>query len=191
MKRMPYLPMIGVTFYVICWIISACMMPEWSFFNEWPSTLGTGASPGQLIFNTGMVVSGLLMAIYSYSLYDASESIWFRTGYIFSMVGGFLLCGVGIFNDDIAFGHELFTMSMFTISLMSIIYLGIYFYLRDRKIAGVFLIVTVACVCVSGLMIPLQGWDTTGAVYIDIMSFGISFAAWRYRFWELDKAVTT
>jgi hypothetical membrane protein len=186
MRPMPYLPMIGVAFYVICWITAAMMMPEWRFMQVWPSTLGTAASPGQLIFNTGMVVSGALMAVYGYSMHTVSENIWLRLSFILASVGGALLMGVGIFNDDIAYMHELFTMSMFTISMISIIYLGAYFISTGRKNIAVVLLLSVFAVCISGPLISNPAWDTIGTIFIDVWSFTVSFAAWRYPFWKND-----
>jgi hypothetical membrane protein len=180
------LPLAAVAFFVACWVAAAQMFPAWHFFDEWPSTLGTASSPGQLVFNCGMVVSGLACSYYAFRMHDLNANIWYRLGFLLMSISGVTLAGIGIFNDDIPFLHEFCTMSTFTIYLISVLYLGAFAAMCGHGIEGIVAIFSVAFISLSGLFVPLQGWDTMGCCYIDLMTVLIGIIVMRYRIWEND-----
>ncbi len=93
--------------FVMALVVSEALYPGYSISNNYISDLGVG--PSSLIFNSSVIVLGLLLAVGTYFLGSAK----FRTVRILLYLTSIGSIGVGVFNEDFAVPHEIASMMVF------------------------------------------------------------------------------
>lgn len=186
-KRYYYLGAVATIVFMVFWLISVILTPEWEIFQDYPSDLGLYSSGGHVVFNIGMMIFGFTLAYYSFTMFDASKNFWFRIAFLQSIFAGISIACVGIFNEDFTYIHEMFSATTFTLSAMVFVYFGIYFVRTGRRNIGLLFFIGDAVILLSGLFMSIQAWDNMVMLTLGFIFFMISASAGTFRFWEGER----
>jgi hypothetical membrane protein len=111
-----FLLLVGALQFVLGMIISEALYPGYSTSNNYISDLGVG--PSALIFNSSIILLGVLIAAGAYFVQRAFNSKLFS---ILLTVTGIGAMGVGIFTEDFGVAHAIFSLITFLFAGISII----------------------------------------------------------------------
>jgi hypothetical membrane protein len=117
--------------------VSIMLSPWFSWTHNALSDLGvSGAAP---IFNSGLMVTGILIAIFAVSLARAEDGSRLNlAGAASLIVMGVSIVGVGVFTEEFTFMHTLFSLITFVLLIVSSILFGIHFISsQETRILGV------------------------------------------------------
>lgn len=124
---MKYTYYLGILALLIAWIaiiISIMLSPWWDIMTGNLSQLGSVERPYSYVYNTGLTLAGILLAIYSASLMDSTKSriSAFASG-IF-LIASVHLIGVAIFASEVDV-HTFASGEFFLLASLSIFFFGI------------------------------------------------------------------
>jgi hypothetical membrane protein len=105
---------IGGVLCVLGIIIAEAFYPGYSTSENYISDLGVG--PSALVFNSSVFLLGLLVIFGDYFIYRAFSSTFFS---IFVALAGVGAVGVGLFTEDVAVLHVIFSFLTFTFAGLS------------------------------------------------------------------------
>jgi hypothetical membrane protein len=111
-----FLLLVGALQFVLGMIISEALYPGYSTSNNYISDLGVG--PSALIFNSSIILLGLLIAAGAYFVQRAFNSKVFS---ILLAITGIGAIGVGIFTEHFGIAHTVFSLITFLFAGISII----------------------------------------------------------------------
>lgn len=111
-----FLLLVGVVQFILGMIISEALYPEYSTSGNYISDLGVG--PSALIFNSSIILLGVLIVAGSYFVQRAFNSKLFS---ILLAITGIGAVGVGIFTEDYPPLHGIFSLITFLFAGISII----------------------------------------------------------------------
>ena len=172
-RKWPISVVSGIFVITVFWsftIISILFFPTtYNPFVNWVSDLGSHSKnpKGSIFFNTGCIISGIAMFPFFAGLYE-----WYiggRRNKILTMltqVAGFYtalaMIMVGIFPDDYLEIHIFWSMSLFTISVLtfSLPSVALYRFKFTRNIAIFGFIATIINLILWFCIIPLMEWIT-------------------------------
>ncbi len=120
---------VGTVQFSICLILSEVYYPGYNVSANYISDLGATCNsglcviyqPSSMIFNTSIVVLGLLVLLAAYYLQKAFE--W-TPGTIVVVLSGLGALGVGLFNETTGVWHEIFSLVTFLFAGLSAILLA-------------------------------------------------------------------
>ncbi|MEM3382544.1 MAG: DUF998 domain-containing protein [Nitrososphaerales archaeon] len=118
--------------------ISIALSPWFSWTNNALSDLGV--SSVALIFNAGLIMSGIFASFFSISLaiLNRKNSIRF-VGSITLFLSSLSLIGVGFFSESFGLVHFYFSVAFFTLLIISLIIFGVHFTLNmSTRLLGAF-----------------------------------------------------
>ena len=131
-RHAAYIEAISISAFVICWIIMAFLDGDWSWNTNMVSDFGISESSiVRNIFAMACAVCGIGMAVCSYSFVAYTPSFWTRLTYIFCMISGVLLIGVGLFDKEYA-AHDFCAVAMCFPAILSMITMGVCDFLEHR-----------------------------------------------------------
>jgi len=111
------LVLVAVTQFVLGVIVSEALYPDYSVADNYVSDLGVG--PSALIFNSSAFLLGLLLLIGVYFLHCAFHFSMLTVMVGLTAVGAM---GVGIFTEDFATMHSVFSLITFVFSGLAAIF---------------------------------------------------------------------
>jgi hypothetical membrane protein len=150
---------IGCTIFVALYLIAAFEDPDYVLFESYLSDLGVG--PGAWAFNSGVVLSGSLLAAFAaggFSSYLGANRLM-RVGAALLAVSGMFLAGVGIFTEDVGDVHLLVSYAFFGAAFLSFGLFTVARFLVKRTLADVFLLVNACSFAIGALVVVLFGPD--------------------------------
>ncbi len=120
---------VGTVQFGICLILAEVYYPAYNVSSNYISDLGATCNsgsciiyqPSSMIFNTSIVVLGLLVLLGAYYLQRAFE--W-SPGTVVVALSGFGAIGVGLFNETTGIWHEVFSLITFLFAGLSAILLA-------------------------------------------------------------------
>jgi len=105
---------LGGTQWVLANIIAEALYPGYSISLNYISDLGVG--PSAAVFNTTMVILGLMTLAAAYCIHHALKRTFFSISLAITGVGAL---GVGIFNESYITPHSFFAVATFIFSAVS------------------------------------------------------------------------
>ena len=144
-----YLGPLGAAYAWVVILICAHLNPWW----DWTGSSGGALSymgdptltPCAWVYDyVGMVVSGLLLAIFSIWLFAIAQNRFQKVGGASFLLSGLLLVLIGIFHQtpgNLEIFHEVFSLWFFLQSLLSIFFFGIGLYRSGRTPLGLGMVV--------------------------------------------------
>jgi len=111
------LVLVAVTQFVLGVIVSEALYPNYSVADNYVSDLGVG--PSALIFNSSAFLLGLLLLVGAYFLQRAFHFDMLTVMVVLTAVGAL---GVGIFTEDFAAMHSVFSLITFVFSGLAAIF---------------------------------------------------------------------
>ncbi len=96
-----------------------------------------GSNPTAPIFNTGVFIAGLLVTIFTYSLYRdrfGSANSPEKIGYIGLLLASITLIGVGVFNESLFLPHAFCAMTFFFSLMIASLAWGVGVVQKDENV---------------------------------------------------------
>jgi len=180
-----WLGVIGAVWGVLSVMISVALSPWFDWFNNALSDLGV--SNVAAIFNSGLIVAGLLASIFGVAYVKSErDNIVGLCGGIILVIACISLIGIGVFSEAFGIIHFYFSVAFFVLVLISSLVLGIRFIVYKEHIwFGVYsLFVSVLGICgwallkFPGVAIP----EAVTAFPIAIWIILLSAVVYRKRF---------
>ncbi|MCL4400419.1 DUF998 domain-containing protein [Candidatus Parvarchaeota archaeon] len=110
---------LGAIYFIIAMFVSEALYAGYSISNNYISDLGVGSSAW--LFNSSIILLGLMIAIGSYFLYKGMHSRIFTA---LVLIAGVSAIGVGAFNENFGVVHVLFSAAVFIFGSVAAIYYG-------------------------------------------------------------------
>ncbi len=126
-------PLIAFTFILLA---IACY-PQFSWTENALSDLGVQEGATAVLFNTGLIVSGILAILFAIGLFRfLQENPFGRVGALVFVLDAFALTAIGVFPENVKPIHYYASVILFTLFPISMLFLGTAF-LRtsNRKLA--------------------------------------------------------
>lgn len=143
---------LGCTAFVALYLIAVFEDTDYVLFESYLSDLGVG--PGAWAFNSGVVLSGSLLAAFAVGGFSSYLGVnnMMKAGAALLAVSGMFLVGVGIFTEDAGDAHLLVSYAFFVAAFTSFGLFTVARFLAKRLLADAFLFVN-ACSFAIGLMV--------------------------------------
>ena len=109
--------------------ISIALSPWFSWARNALSDLGALNSPVWPIFNTGLVMAGLLASRFSYGILRGAEGGLEKAGSVLLLAGSVSLALIGLLPEDTGLPHFLVSVAFFFLTPLGFLILG----LRDLR----------------------------------------------------------
>jgi hypothetical membrane protein len=173
------LGIIAPSLFLVLYSIAIASDPDYTFGKNYLSDLGVG--PGAWAFNSALVVTGLLLLLFSIMgvrLLLGSSAIS-KVATALLTVDGVLLACIGIFTEDFDPEHYIFSVAFFLTFLLTLVLMTLA--LWKTKVLGTFGYAFSAVMVVIGLiLLPMGGnpfSETVAVSSIVVWGMGISVAA--------------
>ncbi|MEM1574812.1 MAG: DUF998 domain-containing protein [Nitrososphaerota archaeon] len=148
-------------------IIFSIIISDWfSWKNNALSDLGA-REPSAIIFNTGLILSGFFLILFSLSLYNFFKGLLSKIGIFLFLLTAISLSLIGIFPETAGKIHLYVSIMFFAFSPLSFIFLGISSILLKMKKYGFFTII-IAILMIITWLIP---WKSIGVYGVAIPEF--------------------
>ena len=171
-----YLGFVGLTTFLVMYSIAMISDGEYTFFENYLSDLGVG--PGAWAFNSGVIVTGSLLALFSLLGFGRviGEGSLAKAAKILLALSGLLLMGIGVFNEDVEPYHYIFSISYFLTFLVALVFVSLSLY--KTRALGRFGVIVSSAACVFGaLLLPMGGSpESETMAVLAMMVWGLSIS---------------
>jgi hypothetical membrane protein len=164
-----FLLLCGIFSIIIAYssIIFSIIISKWfSWINNALSDLGA-REPSAIIFNSGLILSGFFLILFSLSLYNFFKGLLSKIGVSIFLLTAISLSLIGIFPETTGKIHLYVSIMFFTFSPLSFIFLGLALILSKLKDYGLFTII-IAILMIITWLIP---WKNIGIYGVAIQEF--------------------
>lgn len=147
---------LGILVFLVMYSIAMSSDNEYTFFENYLSDLGVG--PGAWAFNSGLIITGLLLALFSiFGLGSVmGRDRLARATIALLILSGALLMGIGIFNEDFKPHHYIFSVSYFLTFLATLV-VATASLLRTRALGLSGVVVSAGASVFGALLLPMGG----------------------------------
>ena len=104
---------------------SIALSPWFSWARNALSDLGALSSPVWPVFNTGLVVAGLLASFFSYGLLRRAKGSLGKVGSAILLIGSISLALIGLLPEDTGLPHLTAAMAFFLLSPAGLVVIGV------------------------------------------------------------------
>ena len=156
-KNMALLAVIGPAIAIMAITISIAQSPWFSFEDNALSDLGV--YPVAPIFNSGLIICGVLCALFSVHMFLKPGRCWpCRIGIILIFSACVALVGIGIFTEDTMDMHMMFSIAFFVLLLLAALILTPVFLLgKETRLLGIIALLVVVIGVIGWLL--ADRWD--------------------------------
>ncbi len=164
-----FLLICGIISIIIAYssIIFSIIISNWfSWINNALSDLGA-REPSAIIFNSGLILSGFFLILFSLSLYNFFKGLLNKIGIFLFLLASISLSLIGIFPETAGKIHLYVSIMFFTFTPLSFIFLGLASILSKLKKYGLFTII-IAILMIITWLIP---WKNIGIHGVAIPEF--------------------
>jgi len=165
-------PLIGYSFI----FIAIANAPWFSWEKNALSDLGAHAG-SDIIFNSGLMISGILLILFSIGLFLYFEDYLSKIGASVLILDGIALFGIGLFPETTGTLHLYFSIAFFVLFPIGYIILSIAFYLKDYNRKLSFLALTGAILAIIIWATPWNSFGITGVAIPEFLS-SLVCSAW-------------
>jgi hypothetical membrane protein len=148
--------MLGVLTPIIafaCIIEATVLAPSFSWTNNALSDLGVMPGTTSILFNTGLIISGVLAAIFATGLYIAfKNSVLGQVGAITFLVCALALMSIGVFTENVKPIHLYVSVAFFALSPISMLILTAHFFLSTKRREAVFTLAVASFAAIAWIM---------------------------------------
>jgi hypothetical membrane protein len=175
--------LVAPPFVFTCIFTSIATWPHFSWVNNALSDLGVQNGATAIIFNTGLIVGGLLFIIFATGLFNiASKHVIGKAGTAIFVLACLMLIAIGVFNENLSPTHYLVSVGLFVFMPISMLTLTVAFWAEGKHRLSVFtfaLAISAAAVWVleftihyaSGVAIPEFISGLAGAIWVMVISY--------------------
>jgi len=145
--------------------------PGFSWATNALSDLGVWSIPlVPILFNTGLIISGLLLLGFTINLFIEMEDILGKIGALVFILDALSLIGVGVFPEDIPLWHFFFSVMFFSLVPIALLIITADFVLRKENIELAALAVICAFLVVIIWAMPWSNIGVTGVAIPEFLS---------------------
>lgn len=172
-------PFVAFTFI----LLAIAFYPQFSWQNNALSDLGVVLGVTSILFNTGLVLTGVLAFIFALGLFlYFKENVVGRIGTVFLALATLFLIAIGVFNENFSPTHYVVSVAFFSLLGVSLIANTVAFaYKRQVKLAHFTLILALIAAeiwllyftirFVSGVAIPEFISGLAGAIWAAVLGY--------------------
>jgi hypothetical membrane protein len=116
--------LVGMIVFALFWSIAIAVDGHWVFGVNTLSDLGADR-PGRLWFNSGVIIAGLMLAVYSFGLHHVLvKSQLSSGGCLLMFLSSLALIGIGIFPETSGEIHLYFSWGFFILAMIGLLVLA-------------------------------------------------------------------
>ena len=166
-----YLTGLIVPIIAYCCILTAIEISPWFTWTK-NALSDLGANQGSnIIFNTGLIISGLLLILYTTLIFKKYSDIFGKIGAIILGISGFFLFLIGVFPEQYGIIHYDVSVGFFVTFPIGMIILGIEHYIRWKDwILLIWGIVAFIGSMIIWILIPWKAYGITGVAIPEFTS---------------------
>ena len=172
------------TFFVFaCILVAVASWSQFSWVKNALSDLGVQSGVTAVIFNSGLVIGGLLFIVFTIGLYRyAGNRFVGKVGAAVFVLACIMLIAIGVFNESYKPTHYIVSVGFFVLMPVSLMILVAGFWMQGRRKLGAFTlalgvlatsvwVLEFAFHYVSGVAIPEFASGLAGAFWVLVMSY--------------------
>ncbi len=150
--------LIGPFFCFVCILLAIYSWPRFNWTNNALSDLGVQSGITAITFNSGLVVSGILLIIFATGLFALlCKYVVGRVGASVFILSCISLIGIGIFNESFSPMHYILSVAFFVLFPVSMLILvGAFLINGSRRLSVFTFAVALAAAIVWGLQLIVQ-----------------------------------
>jgi hypothetical membrane protein len=115
--------LVGMIVFAVFWSAAIAVDGHWVFGVNTLSDLG-GDRPGRLLFNSGVIITGIMLAVYSFGLnHVLVKSQMSSGGCLLMFLSSLALIGIGIFPETSGEIHLYFSWAFFILAMIGLLVL--------------------------------------------------------------------
>ena len=172
-------PIVALTFI----LAAIASWPQFSWVNNALSDLGVQSGATAWLFNSGLVVSGVLFAVFAAGLFRlVGKRAVGRVGAAILFLACVALMLIGVFNESFRPTHYYVSVAFFVLMPISLLVLAAAFWISGKRRLGVFTSVTALVAAavwvlqftvhyVPNVAIPEFVSGLAGAVWVVVLSY--------------------
>ncbi len=130
---------IAPIFAFACILSAVASWSQFSWANNALSDLGVQQGITAVVFNVGLVVSGLLFLVFAAGLFTLmGKQVWGKVGAFIFALSCIALIGIGVFNESFTPTHYQVSVAFFVLFPISLLVLSAAFWRSHQRGFGVF-----------------------------------------------------
>jgi len=124
-------------FVNVCILLATASWPLFSWTNNALSDLGVQSGITAVVFNSGLVISGLLFIVFGSGLFHlAGKRFLGNVGSAFFILSSLSLVAIGVFNESFSPTHYIVSVMFFVLLPVSLLILvGAFWLAGNRKLS--------------------------------------------------------
>jgi hypothetical membrane protein len=175
--------LIAPIFAFVCILFAVASWQQFSWTDNALSDLGIQNGVTATVFNSGLVISGLLFIAFATGLFRfAGNRLVGKVGAAVFALACVMLVAIGIFNENYSPTHYIVSVGLFMLLPISLLILVTAFWVEGKHKTGVFTLATALFAAavwvleftvpyVSGVAIPETASGLAGAIWVCVLSY--------------------
>ena len=116
-----------------CILTAIASWPQFNWFNNALSDLGVQNGATSIVFNSGLIIGGLIFIIFATGLFNfAAKNGTCYLGSTFFILAALMLIAIGVFNENFSPTHYLLSIGLFVFLPISLLTLTAAYLLAHR-----------------------------------------------------------
>jgi hypothetical membrane protein len=170
-------------FAFVCILFAVASWQHFSWTDNALSDLGVQNGVTAAVFNSGLIISGLLFIAFAIGLFRfVANRIVGKVGATVFALACVMLIAIGIFNENYSPTHYIVSVGLFMLLPISQLILATAFWVEGKRKIGVFTLATALFAAavwvleftvpyVSGVAIPETASGLAGAIWVNVLSY--------------------
>jgi len=140
-----------------------------------------------LLFNTGLIISGLLFSLFAIGFILSRKSLLGKVGGVFLFLDAISLMFIGVFPENIFEWHFFFSVMFFTLLPITLMILTAEFYVNMKNIDLALISIILAISVIIIWSVPWRNMGVTGVALPEFLS-SLCGSIWLYSvIWKLKN----
>jgi hypothetical membrane protein len=164
-------------FVFVCILVAVASWTQFSWINNALSDLGVKSGLTAVVFNSGLVVGGLLFIVFAVGLFSfIGKRFLGKVGSTVFLIACIMLIAIGVFNENFSPTHYLVSVGLFASMPISLLVLVAAFWVEDKRKLSVFTL-TLALFAAAVWLVEFAVHYVPGVAIPEFVS-GSAGAAW-------------
>jgi hypothetical membrane protein len=153
-------PIVTLAFVLIAIVFS----PQFSWTENALSDLGVQEGATATLFNSGLIVGGILLLVFVSGLFLSQKTMLGRIGVIISVLAALALVAIGVFPENVKLIHYYVSVAFFFLLPVSMLVVGAAFLLTAKVKLGFFTFLAAIVVALTWVMQWTIGFGSNVAI---------------------------
>lgn len=143
----------ATVFVFACILVAIASWRQFSWTNNALSDLGVQNGITAIVFNSGLIIGGILFAVFATGLFGYFHNLAGKVGAAVFVLACVMLIAIGTFNEHFSPIHYLVSVGLFTLMPISMLIFVVAFWVQRERVLGTF---TLACSLVAAAVWVLE-----------------------------------